>query len=145
MDTQNRITEIARGFVGTPYKYGAVESEAPGAFDCSLFTQYVFGQIGIELPRSTIEQASEGEKVSESDLQSGDVIFTRGAYGHYSPLFPEGIGHAGIYTKEGTVIHAASKRINEKPISEKGTVVETSLDEYKEGSSPIVIIRRYIK
>lgn len=139
-----KIIEISRSLLGTPYKYGAKMEEAPDYFDCSGFTKYVFAEIGIDIPRSTIEQAAEGEEVDEAQIQAGDLIFVRGSRGHYNPRFPQGIGHVGIATGEGTVIHAATQRLSEKPIIEKGQVVESSYDEYKNAWQPIVAIKRFI-
>jgi len=84
-------------------------------------------------------------EVYEKDLRAGDLVFTRGTHGHYNPRFTEGVGHIGIYTDDKTVIHAASKRLSEKPIIEEGAVVESTWSEYIEGWKPIVIIRRYIQ
>src|SRR6185295_19981718 len=65
---------------GTPYRNGG--SDLTG-FDCSGFTQYVFAQHGIGLPRSVEEQFQLGKKVDPEELASGDLVFfrtvTRGA------------------------------------------------------------------
>ena len=140
-----KVIEVARSFISTPYKYGARMDEAPNFFDCSGFIKYIFGQVGIELPRSTIEQAVEGEEVRIEELKPGDLIFVRGSYGHYNPKFPDGIGHVGIFTQEKTVIHAASKRVNSKPIIEEGAVVETTFNKYINAWAPVVVIKRVIK
>ena len=87
----------------------------------------------------------EGEEVRIEELKPGDLIFVRGSYGHYNPKFPDGIGHVGIFTQEKTVIHAASKRVNSKPIIEEGAVVETTLNEYINAWAPVVVIKRVIK
>ena len=132
----------ARQMIGTPYKYGATMEETPKVFDCSGFIKYLFAEAGIELPRSTIEQAREGSAVSLEELQPGDLLFMHGSFGHYNPHFPEGIGHVGVYTDDDTVIHAASERISEKPIIEKGQVIETPLREFLSGWAPLVVIKR---
>lgn len=119
--------------------------ETPEFFDCSGFVKYAFGQIGIELPRSTIEQAVEGETVEQKDLKPGDLIFVHGTHGHYNPEFPEGIGHVGIYTGEDTVIHAAARRTSDKPIIEKGQVIEHPLKDYLSTWNPVIVIKRIIR
>ena len=133
---------LAKKLVGTPYKYGAKMDEAPTVFDCSGFIKYVFGQNGVELPRSTIEQASEGKEVKIEDIKPGDLIFMHGDYGHYNPYWPQGIGHVGLYIGDNQVVHAASKRLSEKPIIEEGSVVQMSLDEFLTGWQPLVVIKR---
>ncbi|MBI2592935.1 MAG: C40 family peptidase [Candidatus Colwellbacteria bacterium] len=139
-----KVIGITRGLIGRPYKYGAKTEEAPEFFDCSGFVQYVFKKAGVELPRSTIEQAAEGIEVEIEKLKPGDLIFAHGKYGHYDPRFPEGIGHVAIYIGDGKVIHAASRRIEEKPIREEGAVIESSLADYISGWAPVVVIKRMI-
>jgi len=140
---KEKLVKLAQSLIGKPYKYGAKPEEAPNFFDCSSFTQYVFKQIGIELPRSTIEQASCGKEVDLSQLEVGDLIFVRGKYGHYNPTFPQGIGHVGIYVGNQEVIHAASERIKEKPIIENGKVIKSSLEDFIKTRAPLVIIKRF--
>jgi len=145
-ELKEKLLEIAKGLLGKPYKYGARPEEAPNYFDCSLFVQYVFGQIGIKIPRSTIEQAEfAGKKVEElSQIKEGDLIFIRGESGHYNKTFPEGIGHVALYLGDGKVIHATSKRISHEPIIEIGEVRIDKLDELIARSGPLVIIKRLL-
>jgi peptidoglycan endopeptidase LytE len=140
---KENLVKIAQSLIGKPYKYGAKPEEAPNFFDCSSFTQYVFKQIGIELPRSTIEQASCGIEVSLDQIEVGDLIFVHGKYGHYNPSFPQGIGHVGIYIGNQEVIHAASERVKEQPIIEKGKVIKSFLKDFIETRAPLVTIKRF--
>ncbi len=137
-----QVITLAKTLVGQPYKYGAVMDEAPAVFDCSGLIKYLFGQAGLDFPRSTIEQAREGEEVKLAEIKSGDLIFMRGQYGHYNPHFPQGIGHVGIYIGDNKVIHATSKRLNEKPIMEEGGVVESSFDDFLAEGGLLVVIKR---
>src|SRR3989344_5038014 len=124
-----RLVNIAKSLVGRPYKYGAKMEDAPNFFDCSLFTQYVFKQIGVDLPRSTILQAEEGDKVNLESVKLGDLMFFHGEQGFYNKKFPDGIGHVVLYTGDGKTIHAASERIKENPkVVERGEVEEKDLD-----------------
>lgn len=134
---QETLLKIARSFIGTPYKYAVQTEEIPKFFDCSSFTQYVFKQIGVDLPRSSILQATVGEEVSDyKNLEIGDLIFYRGTKGHYNDeLFSDKkiyIGHVVLYSGENKVIHAASM---------KG-ITEENLDDITEKRGPIVIIKR---
>ncbi|MDO8183804.1 MAG: C40 family peptidase [bacterium] len=139
-----QVLTLAKSLVGRPYKYGAKMEEAPAVFDCSGFIKYIFAQSGVDLPRSTIEQAREGREVKLAEVKPGDLIFMRGSYGHYNPHFPQGVGHVGIYTKDKTIIHAASKRLSEKPIIEEGQVLEMGLEEFLTGWQPVVVVKRLI-
>ena len=82
---------------GTPYRNGGADLTG---FDCSGFTQYVFAQHGIGLPRSVEEQFQLGKKIDPDELASGDLVFfstvTRGA------------SHVGIVIGGDEFIHAPS-------------------------------------
>ena len=90
----NQIMSIAYSLQGKPYVYGA---SGPNSFDCSGYTQYVFGKAGIRLSRTTYTQVKEGRKVSYSEARAGDLVF----FG--DPSSPH---HVGIYTGGGQYIHA---------------------------------------
>jgi cell wall-associated NlpC family hydrolase len=119
-----KLAAIAKKLRGRPYKYGAKPSEAPRYFDCSSFIQYLYGQIGHKLPRSTIEQAEYGKKINNiKNIRAGDLIFLHGIKGHYNKKFPMGIGHVVMVLDKNKVIHASSRRIKNSPkIVEKGKV-----------------------
>lgn len=114
---KTRIREIldyAFTFRGVPYRRGA---SSPRAFDCSGFTSYVFKRFGITLDRTSRGQIFNGERVSRSELQPGDLVFFNGrAVGNR-------IGHVGIVTqvnndKTFKFIHAASRGITESHSTE---------------------------
>ena len=144
----DKLIEFAKKFIGTPYKYGAKMEEAPGVFDCSGFVKYVFGRFGIELPRSTIEQAGFLTNTIKSikKILTGDIIFFHGKVGHYNKKFPKGIGHVAIYTGDGKIIHASSKRTSDKPdkIKEAGKVKIGTLKTLIKKSGPVIVIKRVI-
>lgn len=94
-----RIIESAAQHIGTPYRYGGA---APGGFDCSGFTTYIFKQAGISLPRTAAGQFDVGVAVEKSDLMAGDLVFFRCGGG--------GIDHVGIYCDNGKFIHSSSPR-----------------------------------
>jgi len=96
--TGSRVIAKAAQYLGTPYRYGGA---APGGFDCSGFTSYIFKQFGISLNRTAAGQYSQGSTVSKANLIAGDLVFfnTSG-----------GISHVGIYTGNGKFIHSSSPR-----------------------------------
>jgi cell wall-associated NlpC family hydrolase len=83
---------------GVPYRNGG--SEPTRGFDCSGFTQYVFAQYGIALPREVREQFNAGKKISADDLAPGDLIF-------FSTTEP-GPSHVGIAVGGDEFVHAPS-------------------------------------
>jgi len=144
-DEQKKLIEIAMSCVGAPYKYGATKADIPNAFDCSLFIQHIYASIGIELPRSTIEQAELGATVTDiSQLEVGDLIFVHGTRGHYNAKFPDGIGHVVMYLGDGKVIHAGSRRTQEKPVIEEGGVEVRDLNDVIEKTKPVICIKRLL-
>lgn len=66
------LTGTALSLRGTPYRDGGTDASG---FDCSGFTQYVFGQHGVGLPREVRDQYRMGKPVEPEDLSPGDVIF----------------------------------------------------------------------
>lgn len=66
------LVGTALGLRGIPYRNGGSD---PTGFDCSGFTQYVFAQYGIALPREVREQFRVGKAVKPDDLAAGDIIF----------------------------------------------------------------------
>lgn len=88
-----KAVEAARAKLGAPYVYGAA---GPDAFDCSGLVQWAYKQAGLNLPRTSYDQAAAGFAVAQSDLQVGDVISFYGG------------SHSGIYAGDGNVIHAST-------------------------------------
>ncbi len=145
-EKSEKLIAAAKKLVGQPYKYGAKPSEAPRYFDCSSFIQYLYKQIGCNLPRSTIEQAEKGRIVKNAkSIQAGDLIFLHGTKGHYNKKFPMGIGHVVMFLGNNQIIHAASKRIKNSPkIVEKGAVKIEPLSKILKRKD-VIVIKRILK
>ncbi len=84
-----QVVAIAMRYIGTPYVHGG---STPAGFDCSGFTQYVYAQVGVNLPRSSGAQRGAGRVVPASEARPGDLIW-----------WP---GHVGIYLGNGQHIAA---------------------------------------
>jgi cell wall-associated NlpC family hydrolase len=75
------IVGIAERYIGTMYRYGGT---TPAGFDCSGFTQYVYGQAGISLPRTSSAQGTGGRQVSAAEARPGDLVWAPGHIGIYA-------------------------------------------------------------
>jgi hypothetical protein len=94
-----RVVPAAERYIGVPYRYGGTSPES--GFDCSGFVQYVYGQQGVDLPRTSRQMAGAGIAVEPStrSLVVGDLM-----------LFSQGgrISHVAIYAGNGRFIHSSS-------------------------------------
>ncbi|GAB2655081.1 C40 family peptidase [Nocardia goodfellowii] len=94
-DESMRLTalEAARSRLGADYNPG---SNGPDSFDCSGLVQWSYEQAGVDLPRTSYEQAATGTPVPLDELEPGDVV-----------TFYDG-GHSALYAGDGEVIHAST-------------------------------------
>ncbi|WP_161958388.1 SH3 domain-containing protein [Ornithinimicrobium cavernae] len=86
--TGEDVIAEAREYLGIYYSGGG--NHPSTGFDCSGYTQYVFGQLGIDLPRTTTDQRAVATPVSNP--QPGDLVF----WG--SPAY-----HVAIYAGDGYI------------------------------------------
>jgi len=100
---EGSIVSTGLALTGTPYKWGGQTPHK--GMDCSGFAQYVMGQNGLNIPRTTYDQIKRGTKVSKPDLQQGDLVFfdTNGTNGNSAD-------HVGIYIGNGQMVHASSSK-----------------------------------
>lgn len=95
-----RLIATAMQYIGTPYVFGG--NSLFYGIDCSAYTQQIYAQIGINLPRTADYQYEVGTPISRSELLPGDeVFFTTYTYG---------ASHCGIYLGDNNFIHASSSR-----------------------------------
>lgn len=89
-----RAAELARAQSGSPFVRGG---ETPSGFDASGLVYYVFGHLGVEVPRTVAEQHRFGEAVSRGDLSPGDIVL----FAHGETRF------TGIFVGGSTVVWAS--------------------------------------
>ena len=94
----SKLVELAKSKLGCKYVWGAT---GENTFDCSGLTYWCHKQIGISIPRTSLEQSRSGKSVSRSDLQPGDLVFFK------TTSAP--VGHVGMYVGNGQFIHAPNK------------------------------------
>lgn len=110
------IVATARTQIGKPYKHAS--SDPTKGFDCTGLVHWVYGQHGINTPRSTPDLLKIGKKIQPSKLKPGDIVITK----HGRSDAPHGL-HAGIYTGNGAMIHAPGKNRKVIEVSMKYFVV----------------------
>ncbi|WP_407272778.1 NlpC/P60 family protein [Radiobacillus sp. PE A8.2] len=94
IDTSALIS-TAKQYIGTPYVWGGA---APGGFDCSGLIQYVFEQLGYNMPRTVTDFWNQTAPVEK--LSVGDLVFFE--------TYKAGPSHMGIYIGNGQFINANS-------------------------------------
>jgi cell wall-associated NlpC family hydrolase len=91
-DNVTDVVAIAMRYLGIAYRYGGT---TPRGFDCSGFTQYVFRQVGVTLPRTADQQLRAASRISRSQARAGDLVFfLSGGYAY----------HVGIYLGNGKMV-----------------------------------------
>jgi hypothetical protein len=97
--------------IGKPYAWGA---EGPRAFDCSGLTQFVYREVGIDLPRRAINQSRIGDAAGRR-LRRGDLVFF--STDERRSL----VTHVGIYEGGGIMINASKRhgRVRRDELSEE--------------------------
>jgi len=83
---------------GVRYVYGG--NSPSSGMDCSAFLKMVFGQYGVNLPRTAREQAQVGMPVAFDQLQPGDRLYfsCKNSY----------VDHCGIYAGSGYFVHCSA-------------------------------------
>lgn len=101
-----RALDFARAQIGKPCVWGAT---GPDAYDGGGLIQAAWKAAGITLPRTPQEQATAGRGIALTYVEPGDLV-----------LFH--VGHVGIYSGNGMMIHAPGpgRVIREEPIHYAG-------------------------
>ena len=98
----------ALSLIGTPYKFGGNNPEK--GVDCSGFVRHVYKESsGIALPRTAAEISHAGTRISENELQPGDLVFFNTRKKAFS--------HVGIYAGNGEFVHASSSKTKKVTVS----------------------------
>lgn len=106
------MVALARELVGrSRYVFDAKYKRAPRVVNCSSMVKWLYARRGIWLPKYAVEQREMGQVVADGDLQAGDLVFKAGTGWNLYHLHPsEAVGHVGMATGQGTVIHAADSK-----------------------------------
>jgi soluble lytic murein transglycosylase-like protein len=127
--SESAVVAQAQKYIGVPYLWGGTDP-AKG-LDCSGFTQLVYGNLGVDLPRTSSQQATAGRPVaSVAEARPGDLVFF-----DYSSS-RAGVDHVGIYIGNGKMIAAPQEGESVK-VQDVGkpTVIRRVLPEQATGST----------
>lgn len=95
------VIDFAAMQLGKPYQFGAT---GPKSFDCSGFTWYVWSKHGYDLPRSSVDQSLNVQRIKLHQAKKGDLLF----FGRNEKT----ISHVGIVVSDKNeplrMIHASS-------------------------------------
>lgn len=100
------VLSVAAQYLGVPYRFGG---DTPAGWDCSGAMRYIFGQVGVALPRSSAAQYAATHRISRDEARPGDMVF----------FFSGGrVYHAALYAGGGMVYDAgrSGSRFSKRPI-----------------------------
>jgi hypothetical protein len=96
-NSASRLLSTAGNYIGAPYRRGGT---TPSGFDASGFVRFVFSKFGVNLPRTSRDQARVGERVRADwrAIAPGDLV-----------MFQDdgGINHVAIYVGQSRIIHSS--------------------------------------
>ena len=95
--------QAAMSRIGMPYVWAAA---GPDAFDCSGLTSWAWAQAGRSLGHYTGSQYAQSRRISEGDLQPGDLVF------FWAPGAGGDPSHVGLYIGGGAMVHAPGRGRN---------------------------------
>ena len=96
-----QVAAAASQHVGAPYRPGG--ASPAGGFDCSGLVRYAYGKVGVNVPHSSLDQATSGRAIERDKLRRGDLLVFRDTY-------RPGPSHTGIFVGDGRFVHAADER-----------------------------------
>ncbi len=125
--SKRSLGKMVKKLQGSPYVWA---EEGPNNFDCSGYTYYMYGSMGIDIPRVSRHQAKNGKRVEVKDLQYGDLIFFATNKKNLKK-----ITHVGMYLGGGWFTHASTS---------KHEVIYTNLFTSEYYQKRLRVCRRYL-
>jgi cell wall-associated NlpC family hydrolase len=92
--TGDQIVDAAKKYLGTPYVFGSTDPDK--GLDCSALVQRAYKDMGVDLPRSSWQQAKAGTAVDGlKNARPGDIL-----------AFDSPVDHVAIYLGDNKMIAA---------------------------------------
>jgi len=139
-DVVPRRTTVGQGVydLDVPYKWGG--NDKSKGIDCSGLTQCVYKENGASIPRTAITQWNDSRfSLVRGDRMEGDLVFFQTKANNTKDRYSKSAGgfvtHVGVITKDGRMLHAASK----------GTKVETIEQYLKRTGSKLLGAKRMVR
>ena len=88
------------------YSAKAKPTDAPITVNCSSFVSFIYGQMGVHLPRRAIQQSEIGIPIALKNIQVGDLVFTTGHINRYRDDPAQAVGHVALVITPTHFIHA---------------------------------------
>jgi hypothetical protein len=115
------VVASAKKYLGTPYVFGSTDPDQ--GLDCSALVQRAFGDVGVQLPRLSWQQAKTGQAVNSlAEARPGDIL-----------AFDSPVDHVGIYLGDNKMIaapkpgdHVKIQKVWEKPTHIRRIVGDTT-------------------
>lgn len=96
---KRRIMSEFAAWRGTDYRWGG---DSRNGIDCSAFTRRIIAStIHRRLPRTAQEQSHTGQRISQRELNVGDLVFFK---------TEPNVHHVGVYVGNDAFIHASSSQ-----------------------------------
>src|SRR5688572_24577492 len=89
------LASVAVKLLGVPYRFGGATIDG---FDCSGLVFFTHRELGLDVPRTSRDQAAQSRPVSERKLERGDLVFFR--------IASRQVNHVGIYVGDRHFVHA---------------------------------------
>jgi len=89
------LVAVAMSLRGARYRYGGA---TPNGFDCSGLVFFAHRQLGLDVPRTSRDQADAADFVKPRKLRRGDLVFFKIDSRH--------VNHVGIYIGNHRFVHA---------------------------------------
>jgi cell wall-associated NlpC family hydrolase len=99
---RSQVLDIAMRELGKRYEWGG---NGPDSWDCSGLVKHTFAEVGVGLPRVTLDQVNEGVEVPGDNYEAADLLFFNSN------------GHVAIYIGRGLMIHAIGDGVQVERVS----------------------------